>query len=63
MVKYVVEQKFYDNGKIRTVIKKMSKKDAERLSKSAFTDEFDLYNDIFDTLEDARKFRRDVFWA
>lgn len=60
MIKYVVEQKFYDDGKVKARIKRVPEENAKRLVLSSSNCLFDLYNDIFDTLPEAEKFYKEV---
>ena len=55
-MKYAVEQKFYDSGNFTTKIKKCA--DNEESFQEQFP-RYDLYYDVFETLEEAETFVRE----
>lgn len=58
MSKYLVWQKYFDDGRVTAGIKRITEEEANNLEKSDCTKEYDLYNDIFDGLPEAKKFYR-----
>jgi hypothetical protein len=59
-MKYAVEQKIYDTGKVHV---KVSKCDDNEESFSEEMSNYDLYFDVFDTREKAEEFRKEAIEA
>jgi hypothetical protein len=60
-MKYVVEQKYYNSG--RVVANIIETENPEKFESYNSTSACDIYNDTFDTMTEALKFRNDALKA
>ena len=56
MKKFVVWQKYFNNGKVKAGIKEIEEQEVEQFIDFKEMEGYDLYNDVFDTKEEAKKF-------
>lgn len=56
MKKFVVWQKYFNNGKVKAGIKEIEEQEVEQFIDFKEMESYDLYNDVFDTKEEAKKF-------
>ena len=56
MKKFVVWQKYFNNGKVKAGIKEIEEQEVEQFIDFKEMESYDLYNDVFDTKEEAKNF-------
>ena len=56
MKKFVVWQKYFNNGKVKAGIKEIEEQEVEQFIDFKEMESYNLYNDVFDTKEEAKKF-------
>lgn len=56
MKKFVVWQKYFNNGKVKAGIKEIEEQEAEQFIDFKEMETYDFYNDVFDTREEAKEF-------
>jgi len=57
---YLVDQKYYDNGKVKAIIKEVNYK---KPSFSESKEKYDHYQDTFNTLKEAETFKQNCLDA
>lgn len=55
MKKFVVWHKYFNNGKVKAGIKEIEEQEVEQFIDFKEMEGYDLYNDVFDTKEEAKK--------
>jgi len=60
-VKYLVWEKYYESGRVTGGIEEITEEEANNLVKKIFTRKYDLYNNVFDTLEKAKEYYSKTF--
>jgi hypothetical protein len=56
MKKFVVWHKYFNNGKVKAGIKEIEEQEVEQFIDFKEMESYNLYNDVFDTKEEAKKF-------
>ena len=56
MKKFVVWQKYFNSGKVEAGIKEIEEQEAEQFIDFKEMENYDFYNDVFDTREEAKEF-------